>query len=164
MSWSCSGLEGAAGLSFSPQMTVLQQLSFIRYLPCSGKSRAYIGIKKALCCLLCHFSHVWKNTLCWEADGVGDTKIIIQLPTHGQVCSQLLSAPCQALAISTWEMAFWLGGMKLCPWSLCWRGSLTMRSDGHRQADTCSRALCGTATWREKALCRHLVTCVLSSE
>lgn len=33
-----------------------------------------------------------------------------------------------------------------------------MRSDGHHQVVPCSRALCGTATWRGKAI----LTCVLS--
>lgn len=109
MSWSYFGLPGAAGLSFSPQMTVLQQqeqfnlLSLIKYLPFLGKRRGYVGIKKTFFCLLCHFLHVWQNTLCWEAGGVGDMKIIIQLPAHGQqVCFQLLSAPCQTVAISTY--------------------------------------------------------------
>lgn len=32
-----------------------------------------------------------------------------------------------------WEMVFWLDSMKLCPWSFCWSGNLTMRSDGNYQ-------------------------------
>lgn len=109
MSWSCCVLAGAAELRSPPQAAVLRQwersllLGLSRYLPCLEKSREYIGLQKAFCCLSCHFSLVWQNTLCWEADGVGDNKVI-QLPTRGQLMpSEQPSALCWALAIRTYE-------------------------------------------------------------
>ena len=56
-------------------------------------------------------------------------------------------------------MAFLPGGMRLCPWSVLRSGGLTMRSDRHHppapggiRRGRSSRALCGTAAWRGKAL------------
>lgn len=110
MSWSCCVPAGTAGLHSLPQMAVLRQwersllLGLSRYLPCLGKSRGCTGLQKAFCCLSCHFSFVWQNTLCWKADGVGDNKVIIQLPTCGQLMpSELPSALCWALVIRTYE-------------------------------------------------------------
>ena len=102
-------LAGAAGLPSLPQTALLWWrkrsllLGLSRYLLCLGKSGGCIGLEEAFCCLSCRFSLVWQNTLCWEADGVGDTKVIIHLPTRGQLMpSELLSALCQALAIRTY--------------------------------------------------------------
>lgn len=91
MTWSCCVLADTAGLPSPPQMAVLCQwewsllLGLSRYLPCLGKCGRCTGFEKAFCCLSCCFSLVWQNTLCWEAGGVGDTKVIVQLPTHGQL-------------------------------------------------------------------------------
>lgn len=56
-------------------------------------------------------------------------------------------------------MTFWPGGTKLCQWSVLWSSGLTMRRDGHPQPapggirrGRSSRALCGTAAWRGRAL------------
>lgn len=94
-------LAGAVGLPSPLQTAVLWRrersllLGLSRYLLCLGKNGGCVGLEEAFCHLSCHFSLGWKNTLCWEADGVGDTKVIIQLHTRGQLTpSELPSALC----------------------------------------------------------------------